>query len=249
MIHLDETDGVSVLRIEHGKANALDVELCAALTQALGSAKDRRALVLTGTDRMFSAGVDLFRLLREGEGYATELITGLDACLIELFTFPRPVVAAVNGHAIAGGCVLVAACDRRIMTSGKAKIGITELPVGVPFPVVPLEVMRAGVPPQHMAELVYLGQTYAPTRALELGLVDALVDPEEVLPRALEAANTLARIPAATFAMTKRQLREPAMHTIERHRAIFDAEITAVWKRDETRRTIEAFLEKTVGKR
>src|SRR5690349_10375897 len=116
MIERTQHEGVLTLRLAHGKANALDVELLDALLGELeGMADDVRALILTGTGSIFSAGVDLFRLTRDGADYVGRFLPLLSRLVRTLFTFPRPVVAAVNGHAIAGGCVLVLACDVRLM--------------------------------------------------------------------------------------------------------------------------------------
>src|SRR5262245_56968480 len=120
MIDTSEREGVRTLRINHGKAGALDLELCEALHAAFREADSARALVLTGTGRIFSAGVDLPRLLADGEPYTRRFLTALDACFRTLFELERPVVAAINGHAIAGGCILACACDARWMAEGEA---------------------------------------------------------------------------------------------------------------------------------
>ena len=136
MLHIQDHSGITVLRLDHGKAHALDIDLCRALRQALAErVRDDsvRALVLTGTGSIFCAGVDLFRLIDGGADYIDEFVPLLVATFHELFAFPRPVVAAINGHAIAGGCVLAAASDYRIMADGSGTIGVPELRVGVPF--------------------------------------------------------------------------------------------------------------------
>ena len=134
MIHREDRDGIAVLRIEHGKANTLDMELCDAVVEAFEDANDARAVVLTGTGRIFSAGVDLFRVLEGGASYVDAFVPAMCRAFERLFVHPAPVAAAANGHAIAGGCLLVAAADQRLMAAGSARIGIPELQVGVPFP-------------------------------------------------------------------------------------------------------------------
>src|SRR5262249_18597291 len=142
MIDRSQTDGVLTLRLAHGKASAMDAELLDALLRELdGIAEDVRAVVLTGTASIFSAGVDLFRLTRDGADYVRRFIPLLCRCLRALFAFPRPVVAAANGHAIAGGCILVLAADYRLMADGVGRIGVPELLVGVPFPAAALEIV------------------------------------------------------------------------------------------------------------
>src|SRR6266852_3631054 len=120
MIERQDDDGIVTLRLAHGKASALDAELLEALEQSLDEVgrSDARAVVLTGSGSIFSAGVDLFRLLNEGAPYVGRFFPLLVSAIRRLFLFPRPVVAAANGHAIAGGCILVAACDYRLMAAG-----------------------------------------------------------------------------------------------------------------------------------
>src|SRR6516225_889809 len=167
MIARSQHKGVLTLRLAHGKASALDVELLDALLHELdGVGEDVCALILTGTGSIFSAGVDLFRLTREGADYARRFLPLLSRFVRTLFTFPRPVVAAVNGHAIAGGCVIVLACDVRLMAEGAGRIGVPELLVGVPFPAAPLEVVRFAVPQNKVQSLLYTGRTLPPQEAL-----------------------------------------------------------------------------------
>ena len=135
MIERSQHEGILTLRLVHGKVSAIDVELLDALLRELdGVADDVRALILTGTGSIFSAGVDLFRLTQGGADYVRRFLPLLSRFLRTLFTFPRPVVAAVNGHAIAGGCVMVLACDARLMAKGAGTIGLPELLVGVTSP-------------------------------------------------------------------------------------------------------------------
>jgi len=244
VIHREYRDSVATLRMESGKANAIDVELFEALEERLEeiAAGPARAVVLTGTGSIFCAGVDLRRVVEEGSPYLERLLPRLSATLRRLFTLPLPVVAAVNGHAIAGGCVLAAACDRRVMADGGARIGLSELRVGVPFPVAALEVMRHLLPARRLQEVVCRSLTPFSGEALELGLVDELVPPEELLERARERAAELARIPGEAFALTKRHLRLPAVERIERDGPRIDPEVARIWSRPETLETIRGFL-------
>src|SRR5262249_62216638 len=105
-----------------------------------------RALVVTGTGPMFCAGVDLRRLLREPPAYLDRFLPALDRMFETLLFLPKPVVAAVNGHAIAGGCVLACMCARRLAARRAARMGVTELLGGLPFPAPALETLRARLP-------------------------------------------------------------------------------------------------------
>ena len=249
MIHRESSGAVTVLRVEHGKANAIDAELFADLDRELDAAGDAGALVLTGTGSTFSAGVDLFKVLEGGAPYLEGYLPLLSSTLRRLFTFPRPVVAAINGHAIAGGCVLAAACDHRVMNRDAGRIGVTELLVGVPFPAVAFEMMRFLLPVHHVQSLIYSGRTMDAAGALEIGLVEETAAGERVLDQAIEVAARLAAISADAFALTKRQLRGPALERMDALAAATDDEILEIWSRPETLDGIRAFLDKTVGKK
>lgn len=250
MIESKDSDGVRVLKLAHGKVSAMDLELGEALSAAIKDAMDAsvKAVIITGSGSSFSAGVDLFRLIKEGPDYARRFIPVLDQFLRDTLTFPKPVIAAVNGHAIAGGCILAAACDHRIMTDGTGRIGIPELAVGVPFPALPLQIMAARIPDAHLRDLVFTGRTVQIDEARTMGLIDEKCPEGMLLDRATEVARKLASIPAATFALTKEAFYSPIL---ERARQLSDlnARVTAAWLQPHTYDTIRAYLEKTVGKK
>lgn len=248
MIHREDRDGIAVLRIEHGKANTLDMESCNAVVEAFEHAGDARAVVLTGAGRIFSAGVDLFRVLEGGKPYIEAFVPAMCRAFERVFVHPAPVVAAANGHAIAGGCLLVAAADQRLMAQGAARIGIPELQVGVPFPPIALEIMRFATPPQHFRTIVYRAETYEPAAALALGLIDEIVDPDALLDRALATAERLASVPADTFAITKREIRRPAMDRIRSLAQTTAQEVQAQWLEPRTLDRIRAYLDRTIPK-
>ncbi|PWU06938.1 MAG: enoyl-CoA hydratase/isomerase family protein [Terriglobia bacterium] len=234
----------------HGKANAFDLEFCEAIVTQLEALNQssRRAVVITGQGQIFSAGVDLLRVLDGGSVYLKSFLPALKRAFETLFCFPKPVVAAINGHAIAGGCVLALAADQRLMASQAGRIGIPELAVGVPFPTLALEIMRHAVAPRHFRELVYLGATLSPTEAKEKGLVDETVDAEKLLDKALAAAEALAAVPPEVFAITKRQLCDPVMKRVREDAGRFDAAVEELWRSPATLTAIKAYVERTFKK-
>jgi len=255
VIHRESHDPVTVLRIEHGKVNALDAELFEELSSVLDELTpddpehDRSgALVLTGTGKTFSAGVDLFRVLEGGRRYLETFLPALTRGLHTLFTYPRPVVAALNGHAVAGGAVLACACDARVMARGDARVGVPELEVGVPYPTLALEVLRFAVGARHLQELVYGGATYPPEEARERGLVDELVDEGRLLERAVEVAGGYAELPPRAFRLTKSALRRPTLERWEADAPTVDPKVLEQWAAPETFDAVRSYLEATVGR-
>ena len=245
MIERSTREGVDWLRMTHGRANALDLEFLRALRAEFE--RDCKALVLTGSGSIFSAGVDLRRLLDSEAQYVDEFLIELDACFRCLFEAPFPVIACVNGHAIAGGAILALASDERIAIRGAGRFGIPELLVGVPFPAMALEVVRYAAPRATWTRLVLRGETPKLEEAAALGLVDELVDPSELEARAQSRAAALAGMPRASFAATKAGLRRPAM---QNYRAGFahEDELKTIWRSEDCRSAIRAYVERVLGK-
>jgi enoyl-CoA hydratase len=247
-----DVDGVpvAVLRMAHGPVNAMDLELCQALAERLRAlATDpARAVVLTGSDRAFSAGVDLKRCLAEGEPYVARFLPALGEAFRAAFELPKPLVAAVNGHAIAGGCVLAACADTVLMAEGTARIGVPEVRVGVPFPRIALEVLTAAVGERGARELVTGAQTHLPERAAQLGLVHEVVPAAELSARAAAvAAGTAAAVPADTFALTKRQLHRAGLERVDRY-ADEDAPVARLWTAHLADGWVQRYLRSVTGR-
>jgi enoyl-CoA hydratase len=246
VIETTDKDGIVVLRMADGKANAMSIEFCRELTARFAEASSARAAVITGTGQIFSAGVDLVRLLDGGLAYVREFLPALSTMLEAAFTYPKPLVAAINGHAIAGGCVLAGAADRRLMAREGGRIGVTELLVGVPFPPAAMEIMRCATAPQFFEDTILSAATFAPAEAAARGLVHEVVEPDALIERALAAANTLAALPPAAFALTKRQLRANELARL--HDKEVDAAIEQIWTAPETLARIRDYVTRTLRK-
>ena len=240
---------IQTIRIQHGKANALDLELCTELETRMNDAREADAVILTANGSIFSAGVDLVRLTNEGAPYVAKFVPALISMLRTLFTFPRPVVSAINGHAIAGGCVIAAASDARVMAAGNGRIGMPELVVGVPMPSLVVEVCRFAFPPPLLQTLFYTGTTLRADDALAKGMVDEVVDAAELEPRATAIAERLASIGSTNFTLTKRQLRDGSLARADALAREHDALVLEQWSKPETHEHIRTYLARTVGKR
>jgi enoyl-CoA hydratase len=248
MIEREPYEDAVVLRLQHGKVNALDVDLLTALADEVGDLTgDAPPLVLAGAASSFSAGVDLRQVAQGGKRYAERLLPALSRAFVTLFTYPGPLVAAVNGHALAGGCIIACACDRRLMAEGTGTIGVTELLVGVPFPTSALEILRFTVGDGRAQDLALTGRRLQPAEALALGLVDEVVPAVEVEERALVAARQFGAVPPEVFRITKRQLRRETVARIERHRRRDDAQVEALWSDEAAAARVAAFLEAVTG--
>jgi enoyl-CoA hydratase len=247
MIEREIHEHILTLRLAHGKASALDLELCEALQSEFDEATAKaevHAIVLTGSGSIFSAGVDLPRLTRGGAAYSAPFLAALDALIRTEFLFPKPLIAAVNGHAIAGGAILAFAADARLMSTGH--IGVPEMLVGVPFPPIALEVVRFAIPPHHLQSMVYQGRTVDPETAHAIGIIDRVVVPEGLPAAAHAMAAHYAAIPPDVFRMTKRQIREPYLRNAD---SIAGDDRRVIWTAPETHERIREYVARTFGKK
>jgi enoyl-CoA hydratase len=245
VITVEERGAVAVVRLDHGKVNALDLELLQAITARMAELAEAGAIVLTGTGTVFSAGVDLHRFVDGGPPYVLEFLPALSEAVLAVFDCTRPVVAAVNGHAIAGGCVLAAACDVRLISDGT--IGMTEHRVGLPFPISVLEIMRfaAGAA---ASELLLTGRTVGVHDARRLGLVHEVVPPDTLLDEAVRSAQALAGYPADVYARTKEQLHRPTRMRIHELRPTEDPPLTELWASPQSAAAAAGYLD-ALGRR
>jgi|SRR6516165_2864101 enoyl-CoA hydratase len=248
MIDLEDRGPVTILRMSRGKANAMNIDLLVAFADALDRLErsPARAGIITGQGTVFSAGVDLLALVDGGPEYVRRFVPLMQRGFERLATFPKPLVAAVNGHAIAGGAIVMLACDQRLLARGKARVGLTEVLVGVVFPAWALEVARFATPPQHFATLICTGRTWLPDDALARGLVDEVVEPERLLERAIEVAEELGAIPPAAFTATKLAARRPMIVAARSEAKLTDAALLEHWSSPTTVRHIAQFAKQTL---
>ena len=251
MIEKSEKDGIVVLKLVDGKANTMDIEFCDAMINEFKELRSSsaKAVMLTGQGSIFSAGVELVRTSDGGPGYVRKFLPALNAMFDAVFHFPRPVVAAINGHAIAGGCVLACCADKRLMARGNGRIGVTELLVGLPFPALAFEIMRAVTLSRYFSQAIYAGETYLPDGGAERGWIDEVVAPTELMDRTLVVAQALAALPASTFAMTKRQMHLPVIERMELVGDEIDGAVTDIWAAADATARIRDYVARTLKKR
>jgi len=250
MIERADVDGVAVVRLARGKVNALDLDLLRAITETFGEL-DRSAhtaVVLTGAGRAFSAGVDLWRIVDGGPDYVRAFLAALNDAFLAVFGVGKPVVAAVNGHAIAGGAVLACACDRRMMDDAGGQFGVTELRVGVPFPPAALEILGYALGGRTARDAVLAATTVQARDAFRQGYVDELVTAEPLLDAAIATARRLGdEIPADVYRFTKAQLHGPVEERLARLRPVQDPQVEALWLRGVDDGRIRRFMQRVAG--
>jgi enoyl-CoA hydratase/carnithine racemase len=200
-------DSVRILKLNHGVTNALNAELLKELEDSLGESRNDpeiSALVLTSAnEKFFSAGFDLPELYPQDISGFKEFFHLFNRICLDLYTLPRPTVAALTGHAVAGGFILASCCDYRFMAQGKKLCGLNEIQIGVPVPYIADLILRQLVGDRAATEIMYTGALVPAENALQIKFLDALVSPEELLKEAVSKARTLGRLPRAAFQIIK----------------------------------------------
>jgi enoyl-CoA hydratase len=234
LIDIENQGGVAIVTLAHGKANAMDLELCTVLAEVFTrlAEDEAAAVIVTGRGPIFSAGVDLLRMLSSGPDYVRQFVPALCTMCDVLLRFPKPLVAAIN--------------DRRLMALGDGRIGLPELRVGVPFPDVALEIMRNVLAPSVLEELVLTAVTLDAPAAAMRGLVHEIVEPAALGARALSVANELAALRPEAFRETKRQLRAPALERLDRLDPSVHEASAEVWSSPATIEAIRAYVDRTL---
>ena len=213
---------VAVVQMDDGKANALSRPMIDALVAALARAEEEAsAIVLAGRPDRFCAGFDL-RVMMSGPDAAKDLLRAGSDLLLALYGATIPLVIACTGHAMAGGALVVLTGDHRVGAAGTFKIGLNEVSLGMPVPVLAMELARDRLSKRALVPATLLAQIYDPEGALRVGYLDEVVPPEQVLERAKTEAARLGALSRPAFRATKKRLRG---QTIDYIRATMDADM------------------------
>lgn len=207
-------DGVAIITLDDGKVNALSLAVFAALHECLDRAeREAQAVLLTGRDRRLSGGFDLQHMMK-GPDAARELVTAGAHFLLRLYLFPRPVVVACTGHAIAAGAIFLLVADLRIGASGDFKIGLNEVAIQLTLPVFAMELARARLSKRHFTTAVTQARMFDPETAMDAGFLDVTAAPDALFGVAFDHACRLAALPDPAFRNTKERERAAIVKSI-----------------------------------
>lgn len=238
LTNMNSRNGVTTLTLTRGKVNAINEEmvdhLLATLRQ-LSTDTDTRALILTGQGSFFSFGLDVPELYDYSPADFTRFLTKFTDLYRTVFEFPKPVVAALNGHAVAGGLMLAIACDYRVMTTGKAKISLNELTFGSSVFAGSIEILKCVTGHRNAETIALRGKMYSAEEAKALGLIDEVCTPDALLPRVQAVAAEMAARDAVAYAAIKKLLRGPVAEQIKRTEADSIRRFVEIWYSPSTR--------------
>jgi enoyl-CoA hydratase/carnithine racemase len=221
LIAVDYQDTVAVVQLSRGVTNALNVELVnelGALLERIDSDSSTSALVLgSSNDKFLSIGFDIPQLFDVPKKDFQTFFSEFNRVCLNLFTLPKPTMAAITGHAVAGGCILALCCDYRFIAEGKKLMGLNEIKLGVPVPYLADCVLRDIVGTRYAREIMDTGEFYGPADLVRMGLVDKVLPGEDVMARAVEKAGLLGAWPRQAFALIKRNRVEAVEQRVLAH--------------------------------
>lgn len=232
-------DGVGILEIDTHGNNAINGAFVGELNQLLDDIEVNTnvgAVLLTARhENMFSPGLDVIALYDLSYSETRNFVSDFSKLYLRLFALPKPLVVAINGHAIAGGLILAMAGDVRLVKAGEARLGLSEMDLGLPLPAGCLEMLRYYLSHRALEQMLYTARLLTPGEAQALKAVDGVIEAGQWQKTVFEQAAQLARKPARAFALTKEHLREECVERIERRDEEHLDELLDVWTSEEAR--------------
>ena len=232
-----KNDGIAIVSLQRGKVNALNEPMVEELQNSLQELeKDENitSVILTGSEKFFSFGFDVPEFLNYSKSDFIRFLEKFTNFYTYLFLFPKPIVAALNGHTIAGGCMLATACDLRLMVTGKARISLNEITFGAPVPAGSLEMLKYCVGSRNAQSIVYSGAMYSAEEAFELGLVDQVSSEDSLAEDARKIAQELAQKDSSAFRSIKHLLRKPVAEQMIKREKDAILEFVDIWYSEQT---------------
>ncbi len=244
-LRIERRDAIAVLRLDKARGNAIDDALAGALSRAAEEleADDavRGVLLASAHPRIFCPGLDLVALLDFERPAMESFLRRFSAAVTSLYALRKPMVAALSGAAVAGGCILALTADYRILRRG-APIGLNEVKVGVPLPWSVAVLLRSSVPASALTRIALFGSNFTDEEAVLAGLADEVCDEGRVEPAALDRLAELAEKEPAALRATKRWLREPVMQQMRAREAEELPRFLDCWFAPATRERVEAIV-------
>ena len=247
-ISVDYQDTVAIVKLNRGVTNVLDMELVIeldALLERIEHDASVSALVLgSSNDKFLSIGFDIPRLFELPRQDFSTFFSEFNRVCLSLYTLPKPTIAAIMGHAVAGGCILALCCDYRFIAEGRKLMGLNEIKLGVPVPYLIDCVLRYTVGTRYARQIMDTGEFYGPEDSLRMGLVDEVLPVGEVMAKAAERARLLGAWPREAFAMIKRNRVEEIEQRVLAQREEKERLFVDCWYSDEARQRLREAIDK-----
>ncbi len=244
-LQLAVNDRVAVITLDRGRSNPINLEMIAELIQTIKNLEENdevAGVILTGKENFFSSGVDLIEVYDYDEQKIRQFWVDLLQLQTALFSFKKPLVAAISGHSPAGGCVLAICCDYRVMAQGKFIIGLNEIPVGIIVPETICENYAFWIGKRKAYQYLLEGKLLSVDEALRDGLVDEVCEPEEVMAAAERKLRAYMKLNAATWSQSKLNLRGELIIKLNANKSASLDVMLKQWWAPETRQTLQYII-------
>lgn len=243
LMHVSKDGEIATVTLSRGKVNALNEPMVEELTKSfedLETDNEVRSIIFTGSGKFFSFGFDVPEFLNYSKSDFIRYLEKFTNFYTYLFLFPKPIVAALNGHTIAGGCMLATACDFRLMVTGKAKISLNEITFGSAVLAGSVEMLKYCVGSRNAQSILYSGAMYSAEEAFQLGLVDQVSSEDALTEDARKVAQEFAQKDSSAFRCTKHLLRKPAAEEMIKREKDAILEFVDIWYSEQTWENLKA---------
>jgi enoyl-CoA hydratase/carnithine racemase len=248
VINIQQSKTVAIVGLDRSVTNAIDLDLVTELSETLEHLRDdddSRAIVLSSaSDKFFSIGWDIPGLYDLTEAEFRLFYQAYNGLCMTLYTIPKPTVAAITGHAIAGGCILTLCCDVRVIAEGRTLMGLNEVLLGVPVPYPGDRILRDLVGARIAREVMEIGAFHEAAALLEMGVVDRVVPREMLRDTAVDAAHSMGGLPAPAYTVIKRNRTEIVEVLARSRRGEKEDAFIELWYAPETRKRLKAAMDK-----
>ena len=199
LTEIESHDNVGILKLNNGVTNPLDLGFLNQILddlQKLNEDENVASVILTSNNtKFFSIGFNIPTLIKQPQGNVISFYTTFNRLCMELYTFPKPTLAVIPGHAVAGGCILTLCCDHRLIAEGHKLMGLNEVKLGVPIPYPGACMLQQIVGVNQAGKLMKVGDFYEPPESLKMGLVDQVIPADDLLPKSIEKAKEMGELP------------------------------------------------------
>ena len=242
-MHVSKDGDIATVTLSRGKVNALNEPMVEEITKSfedLAIDNEVRSIIFTGSGKFFSFGFDVPEFLSYPKNDFIKYLEKFTNLYTYVFHFPKPIVAALNGHTIAGGCMLATACDFRLMVTGKAKISLNEITFGSAVLAGSVEMLRYCVGSRNTESILYSGAMYSAEEAFQLGLVDQVSSEDALKEDARKVAQEFAQKDSSAFRCTKHLLRQPSAEEMIKREKDAILEFVDIWYSEQTWENLKA---------
>lgn len=248
MTTVEQHGEIGVLTMNRGVTNALNLDFVEELHSIVKEVEDDetvRGLVLqSSNDKFFCIGFDIPQLISLPRDDFAHFYRSVSSMYLDLFALPKPTIAALTGHATAGGCILALACDYRYIAEGRKLMGLNEIKLGLPVPFIADLILRDLVGIRYSREIVEVGEFYAPDQTSEMGMVDEVLPLEQVRSAAREKLETIIEMPGQAYSMIKSNRVEGIVQEIRKLQETKESAFLDRWYAEDTRRLLKAAVSK-----